>query len=525
MTTRRDWLRNVTLGAIGATPGLAGCGWCNVVRTVCASPDSRPSPGSAAALVRLVKEAERRHTRIRMTGSGHSFSDVTTTQTGFLLGPKSLDERLTIDRSRLRDEGADSPRRDLSLVRTQSGRTIRQLNCDLDELGLAFANLGGYDAQTIVGAASTGTHGSGLRFGPITSQIVSWQVVTAHGEVWQIEPSSGGITDPAHFPAYLEEDTSIPVKLVQDDAFFDAIGVGIGCLGIVYAVVLKTVPKFWLREERTKTTWEALTEPTAGFMANLVAHGDANLPSDLQHYEVYFNPYSSKDGTHDALLTRRYHLLADAPGPHERPPAAGWDAVWSWLLTQSEATALTCGNEAFWQPLITKAVNDMACPNYTQVAHRVFHEGFINESKLYAVELAFPFTRTLDVMKRFLVLAERQARRYGRCNMGPVTLRFVAPSPAFIAPQQGCTTTMMEIGAPVHGCRQEALLRTYQAELIELDSSIRPHWGQDLKVLTSERDALRHWPETWGKWKAAYARMNESGVFNGDITDRLGMSL
>src|SRR6185503_3327720 len=76
-------------------------------------------------------------------------------------------------------------------VRVEAGITVKELNLHLERHHLALTNMGGYDAQTIVGAATTGTHGSGLAFGPIASQIRSLELVTTGGEVLKVEPDPG----------------------------------------------------------------------------------------------------------------------------------------------------------------------------------------------------------------------------------------------------------------------------------------------------------------------------------------------
>src|SRR5258708_22368341 len=104
----------------------------------------------------------------------------------------------------------------------------------------------------------------------------------------QIDPSNG-VSDPARFPCPLEEDAAITVELRQDDDLFHAMGVGIGSLGIAYAVMLQAVDLFWLREERTVTTWEALTAE-GGFLERLVARQGKGLENDLYHYQDYPKP-------------------------------------------------------------------------------------------------------------------------------------------------------------------------------------------------------------------------------------------
>jgi FAD/FMN-containing dehydrogenases len=107
------------------------------------------------------------------------------------------------------------------LVTARSGTTLRALNAELSGLGLAMANLGDIDAQTLAGALSTGTHGTGARLGGIATQVEALELVLADGSV---------VTCSA----------SIRPEL------FAAARVGLGALGVISAVTLRCVPSFTL---------------------------------------------------------------------------------------------------------------------------------------------------------------------------------------------------------------------------------------------------------------------------------------
>ena len=172
-------------------------------------------------------------------------------------------------------------------MRVLGGTPLHVLNAALDELGLALTNMGGYDAQTISGAVSTSTHGSGLRWGPFPEMVRSLDLVVAGGRALRIEPA-GGPTDPASF-AHPE------LTLVQDDARFRAAICGIGTLGLIHSLIIEVREKFWLNEVRTLSTWEDV-RPT------LTEDG---VLGERDHYELFLNPYRRHDGTHRLLVTRR----------------------------------------------------------------------------------------------------------------------------------------------------------------------------------------------------------------------------
>lgn len=496
--------------------------WNNAVTSIAeVRPDLLAYPSSAGAVIELVQVAEARQQRVRMTGSGHSFSDVALTDDVLLL-PNRLSAPLELDRRRLKAEHAG----DRHLVRVQGGMTIRDLNAWLDTKCLALTNLGGYDGQTITGVAMTATHGSGVGYGPIVSQIASLQLVTTGGAVRQIEPTRG-ITDPARFPGHLEEDPSVPVTLVQDDDEFNAVSVSMGSMGVVTAVVLETVDKFWLREQRTLHYWAELARP-GGYLDTLVHRpGGAGFPD---HVEVYVNPYPDPRGRHLCLLTRRYRL------PREPPPTA--DSVKRGQLGGGgffqEARARGIAGDAIrgvfnhadkntLETLLTVSLATLFDENYTAESFRVFHLGELNLFRVFGIELAFPIQDTVKVTE---AVFQQAAVEYaaGRKHSAPFSLRFVKASSSYLAMQHGRDTVMLEMGMLVEQHESRTLLRDYEQLFVDRFGS-RPHWGLDMSFLTSWSEVERLYGQGAHDWQRVYQRLNSAGTFDGRFTDRLGISM
>src|SRR5215471_4577313 len=119
--------------------------WQNWAGTAEADPVRRYWPKAVGAIADAVKDAAAADLTVRALGSGHSFTPVAAT-TGAALDLSGWTGIVSAD--------AGS-----GIVTVRSGTTLRALNADLDALGLAMANLGDINAQTISGAISTGTHG------------------------------------------------------------------------------------------------------------------------------------------------------------------------------------------------------------------------------------------------------------------------------------------------------------------------------------------------------------------------------
>ncbi len=241
MSTWRNWAGNVT-----TTPSLVA------------------HPASTDEVVTLVTT----HPHVKAVGAGHSFTPIAATDATLL----------RLDRMN-RILHADTV---TGLVRVQAGISLHELNPRLAALGLALPNLGDVDPQSVAGATSTGTHGTGARLFGIAKAIAALQLVTADGSVLEID---------------------------ADHELFDAARVGLGALGIVTEVTLQCVPAFLLN---------AREEPVA--LSAVLADLD-DLVDGNDHFEFYFFPHTDKaltkrnnrvpEGTPAAPLAQWRHLLDD----------------------------------------------------------------------------------------------------------------------------------------------------------------------------------------------------------------------
>lgn len=488
--------------------------WSNFSGTQVVEPLYMAEPQNAPDLIRAVQEASRRGKRVRMVGSGHSHSNVAVT-TDVLLTPEGLTDVLTLDRARLKDPGATR------LVRVESGITLRALNSYLDTQNLALFNMGGYDAQTIVGAAMTGTHGSGPDYGPLATQIVSLQVVGEGGRVYQIEPTNG-ITKRAGFPGTLEEDRRIPVTLVQDDDTFDAMIVSIGSMGIVYSVVLETDRKFWLDERRTLMKWSDVIAPDGILERAIAGRPIDDSAHPPEHFELQFNPYEVDGEERTFLLTTRTRHYTRPQGDFIRGQPL--TAVLQGIVV---ATSGIIGWIANTFPdtvpaLVETALEAQVDENgYVSDSYNVFNIGKVNETAAIAVEVGFDIQDSRAVIERAFEIADELKAR-GLVQSAPSSVRFVAPTDAMISMAHGRPTVVLEfiVLRDVNG--HQELLRTFEQTLME-DFGGRLHWGLDLDVIQGPA-----WPEElyerWGAWLTIYRRYNQ-GTFDGNVTDRLGISI
>jgi L-gulonolactone oxidase len=163
----------------------------------------RPSelryPQSAEELRALVASAK----KVRVMGSRHSWSKSIVTD-GTLVSLDRMNRLVSVDKENLR-------------VTVQAGIKLRDLNARLEQHGLALANLGSIDDQSLAGAISTGTHGTGMAFQCLAAQVESLELIDGGGQDRHLDKS-----DPA----------------------LSAVAVGLGCFGIIHEMTFAVVPSF-----------------------------------------------------------------------------------------------------------------------------------------------------------------------------------------------------------------------------------------------------------------------------------------
>lgn len=242
--------------------------WQNWGRNVRAHPRRVVHPASTAEVVDALRAARAEGLPVKAYGAGHSFTPIAATE-GVLLRLDRMDAVVWHDQ--LTDR-----------VRVQAGISLRALNRRLLDVGLALANLGDVDLQSVAGAVSTGTHGTGARLAGIAGSVVGVQLVTAEGDVLEVD---------------------------ERHPWFGAARVTLGALGIVTELTLQCVPAFLLHAREEPMRLAEVRER----LAELVEEND--------HFEFYWFPHTDKalvkrnnrvpDGTPRAPVGRVRHLLDD----------------------------------------------------------------------------------------------------------------------------------------------------------------------------------------------------------------------
>jgi hypothetical protein len=472
--------------------------WKNVEGNQSAFPLRQYRPTSLEETVAVVREAESLGVTVRAIGSSHSWSDVCVTP-DFLLLPFGLNKPLALNTSVLKSTVPTS-----NLVEVESGIRLRELNEFLDGRGLALPNMGGYDGQTIVGVMSTSTHGSGLSFGPLAEMVVSLDMVASGGRIYRIEPSDG-ITDPRTYG------TRYPDRILkQDDRWFNAVLVSMGCMGVVYSVILKVVPKFWLQETRILSTWEKLKP--------ILRRGEVFLNA---HYELLLNPYAV-DGEHACLETFRLPHAAPSSTPHRDRHRHFFNELLSSIPITAQVLKLVFDKNPHVTPkLISRTLKGLVDEAYIDKSYKVFNIGRGNDIDAYSAELALPMAHDvyIDAIDCILELAAQIAREGSIYQSGPIALRFVRGTDIFLSMQQGGNTCMAEIINVKDTKGALELMYRYEHEMYRFGG--RPHWGQVNYISGSEVHRLYPHLQDWLDIRQI---LNANGTFDSPFSWRVGLT-
>ena len=467
------------------------------------------TPETLEELCQAVCEAEADGCAIRAVGSGHSWSDVALTD-GLLVKPTGLTRPLDLQADQSLRAGAGEARPDGSrLVAVEAGMTIAELNSYLEGLKLALPNMGGFDGQTVAGVISTSTHGSGFEFGPLSDLVRSLDIVAAKGVVYRVERADGPTDPRAHAAAHPDR------RLVQDDAWFRAVVVGMGCMGLIYSLMLEVVPLFHLREVRSMSTWsEVRAELESG-----------KAPAGRVHYEVLFNPYPRKDGEIETLITTRTPLDR---GKFRRDRRRSRSLAMELAARFPHTPLLINLAMGLWPKisplLVAQALKALVNKDYVNVSYKVMNIGAANYLPAYSAEIGVPFDDRglwVKAVERIVEVAARRAVLGEVYHSSPISLRFVRGTDACMSMMEGQDTMMIELIMATHTQGGEELLGAHENALYELGG--RPHWGQ-INSLTGSHGLIASMYPRYEDWQEVHAQLNSSGVFDSPFSKRVGIS-
>ena len=367
-------------------------------------------PQTESELQQVVQSAQASGRRVKAVGSGHSFTAIAVSEE-VLVDLSNYDEIVAIDKMN-------------QTVTVQSGIQLSKLNQALYENSLAMQNLGDIAYQTIAGAISTSTHGTGAKFTGIANQVVALRIVLADSSI-------------------VECSANVNAQL------FSCARVGLGALGLISTVTLKVVPVFNLA---------VIEEPMRvdDVLQNLDLHVDSN-----DHFEFFWVPHTGW------ALTKRNNRNSLPVEPMSK--MSHW---YSKTLMENYAFGAVCmlgKARPSLIPKLAKALPSSGRNEYSDASHKVFASKRI--IKFYEMEYAIPREACAEALNR----VRRMVTDSGFFLNFPVEVRFTAPDeiPLSTASNRESAYIAVHIYKGMNYVpyfkEVESIMNSYQG---------RPHWGK-----------------------------------------------
>ena len=480
--------------------------WFNTIKKYGGNMPYYALPESLKDLSDLVKKAESEQKRIKAVGSGHSYSDVAVPET-YLVNIKKLNKQLPLEKSKLKPE-VDQPE---NLVNIEAGITVQKFNKLMDKQNLCVANMGGIDNQTLAGAISTGTHGTGLGLPSFPGLVRSVLLVTNGGKYVRIEPTDG-ITNPN---THDEKE----VELIQnDDDFYSAV-LGLGCFGIIYSFILKMETMYYLEESKECINWSYVKPRLVDRSLFNDTEGNA-----IRGVMVQLNPYKNKDKDHTCIVVR-HKLLAGKPKRSLSDATRNWiSSILSSIPISYWVIQFIIKRKAHKLPgTIDSSLKSLRDKRYENKGYKVLYQGaeYI-KLRAYDCEFAFDMTNNnhdfINAVEELFKHAEENAKK-GLYQSSPLGFRFVDQSSMYLSPEYGKQVAYLDTPFVLNTVMSDEILAEYQEIMLQHNGI--PHWGKINTVLNNKLDEIKsHYPKL-KTWEEMFQKYNPNKTFSNAFTDRL----
>jgi L-gulonolactone oxidase len=399
-------------------------------------------PESSAQLAQVFGKATAEGRSVRMVGAGHSFSPIVATD-GVIVSLDKLQGLIAVDAH-------------ARVARVHAGTRLHVLGNALATHGLAMENLGDINVQSIAGATSTGTHGTGIGFGNLATQIAAMKFVTAAGDEIVASPT-------------------------ENPQLFDGGRIGLGSLGALTEISLRLVPSFRLRLERGKMDLEGC-----------LAQADALVAAN-RSFEFYWLPHTQ------AVLTKAWNTTDE---PVDKVGLGRW---FSDVVLENKAFGALCG--------IGKAAPSL-CPALSRLcASLISHSEQVDAShsmlatvrqvRFNEMEWSVPAARGAEALREIKALVAKREFPL----MFPLEYRWVRGDDIWLSPDHGRDSVHIS----VHQYRGMPFDRYFEAvQAICLNHGGRPHWGK-MHSLTGARLSTLY--PRWDDFMALREKMDPQGRF------------
>ena len=391
--------------------------WRNWSGLETARPSRVEEPADVAAVVAAVERARTERSTVKMVGTGHSFTAITAPE-AVLLTPQRLNGIVAVDR-------------DAGTVTALAGTPLTVLNAGLERLGLSLHNMSDIAEQTLAGAISTGTHGTGGTAAGLSAQVAGLELVTGTGEVVRATPR-------------------------ENADVLDLGRLGLGALGIITTVTFRVEPLFLLEAREQPMSWD---EALGSF---------DDMAAETDHLDLYWFPHT------DRVLAKRNHRLdVDVAEASPLPRWRGWLDDDFLANTVFGATCAASNRMPAGIPRLNRVLaRALTARSYSDVAHREFtaRRDVVFREMEYAVPRAVGLTALREARRAI----ETAGWRIGF----PVEIRVAPADDVPLSTAHGRDTMYLAFHThhrsdwrdhAAYFAGMEAILRGHDG---------RPHWGK-----------------------------------------------
>lgn len=421
--------------------------WRNWAGNQTARPETVLAPRSDAEVAESVRSAHAGGRAVRVVGSGHSFTAAAVAN-DVLMRVDALSGIRSVDRENL-------------TVTVGAGTPLHVLNELLHAEGLALANMGDIAYQTVAGAISTGTHGTGVGLGGIAAQVRGMRLVDGAGR-------------------------ETVCTAAENADILDVARVSVGSLGVITEVTLAVVPAFLLAATEMPMRVDALLGDIDGLV-----HGN-------DHFEFFWVPHTGW------ALTKRNNRT---DGPREPlPRVRGWFET---TFMENVAFGAVCRLGRMYPPAIprlAKALPSSGERRYVDHSHRVFASPRL--VRFYEMEQAVPIEALPSALRAVMEMVRRKGHRLNF----PVEVRFTAADDIPLSTAHGRTSAYIAVHV-YKGMEYEPFMR--DVEDIMRDHDGRPHWG---KLHWRDAEELSRLYPRWSDFTAMRDRLDPDRTFRNAYT-------
>ena len=422
--------------------------WRNWAGNQKANPVSIDAPRSVGELAALVASASGKGQKVKAVGSGHSFTSAAATN-GRMIRLENLSGILHIDHASCQ-------------VTVGAGTRLSDLNMLLHAEGLALANLGDIAYQTVAGAISTSTHGTGKALTGLAGQVVAMKLVNGQGEIIECSKSLN-----AHI--------------------FDVARVSVGALGIITEYTLQAVPSFRLR---------ALEQP---MRLDDVLENAHDLASAHDHFEFFWIPHTKW------ALTKRNNRTEDELQP--LPRVKGWIEK---TFMENYAFGALCRVGRARPSLIPRlatALPSSGSREYVDQSFKIFASPRI--VRFYEMEHALPVEALVPALREIRAMVDRK----GYLLNFPVEVRFTKGDDVPLSTAFGRDSAYIAVHV-YKGMECEPFFRDVEDILRAYDA--RPHWG---KMHYRDAEELSKLYPRWDEFIALRNELDPQRTFSNAYSD------